>query len=193
LILKRATLTQADFSSCPIWTTILVQIARAIRCVVLCTEVRENPASSNEHCCPQQDRSGLDPKAKLFLHNGGAGADIAQSLAKSGTAGYQPADQVKAQPVDKPEKISNRRSSECVSPVRASDSDLDHRFTQRGTKARFEQPNVGMWSRYNAPKTPVRACKSLRIRVAANTMAVKEGSTSFQPRVLSPQSGFTQI
>ena len=53
------------------------------------------------------------------------------------------------------------------------------------------------WARRTLPlnryKTSARACKSLRIMVAANTMAVKEGSTSFQPRVLSPQSGFTQI
>src|SRR5712692_2156538 len=39
-------------------------------------------------------------------------------------------------------------------------------------------------------KTPPRASTSLRIMAAASTMAVKEGSTSFQARVLSPQSGF---
>src|SRR5207249_9909828 len=60
-------------------------------------------------------------------------------------------------------------------------------------RSRAQPKSRSLWSRYNAPKTPARACKSLRIRVAANTMAVKEGSTSFQPRVLSPQSGFTQI
>ena len=85
----------------------------------------------------------LSPKPNSASTNGGAGADISKSLAKSGTAGYQPADQVKAQPVDKPEKISNRRSSKCVSPVSASDSDPGHRFIQRAAKARFEQPNVG--------------------------------------------------
>ncbi len=40
-------------------------------------------------------------------------------------------------------------------------------------------------------KGSARACKFLRIMVAANTTAVREGSTSFQSRVLSPQSGFT--
>src|SRR5207245_721372 len=74
----------------------LVQIARTIRWVVLCTDARDSPASPHEHCCPQQDGNGLEPKTKLRLHNGGAGADIAKPLAKSGTAGYQPADQVKA-------------------------------------------------------------------------------------------------
>src|SRR5438093_1031150 len=48
----------------------------------------------------RQDGNGLERKTKLCFHDGGAGADISQSLAKSGTASYQYADQVKAQPVD---------------------------------------------------------------------------------------------